>query len=100
MIKGIGIQEQTLLNQIAKDKNYYFQFNLQRLANDLIGSVLVDTNNQTQLYYCFKNINDFHPVPGWKDIDFRWQNDKIVHRNSQELLALASRFLEVLRSLR
>ncbi len=105
LVKGVGVQEQTLLNTIALDKNYYYQFNLQRLANDLVSAALAPTD-QSRLYYCFKNINEFHlvlfneSVPGWDDIELVWQNEGIVNQSSQELTLITSRFLEVLRTLR
>ena len=105
LVKGVGVQEQTLLNTIAHDKNYYYQFNLQRLANDLVSAALAPTD-QSRLYYCFKNINEFHlvlfneSVPGWDDIELVWQNEGIVNQSSQELTLITSRFLEVLRTLR
>ena len=105
MVKGVGVQEQTLLNQIAKGKNYYYQFNLQRLANDLASTALAPID-QSRHYYCYKNINEFHlalfnkSVPEWEEIQQRWEADGNVNQNSQELLLITSRFLEVLRTLR
>jgi hypothetical protein len=105
MVKGVGVQEQTLLNKIASANNYYYQFNLQRLANDLASAALAQLD-QSRLYYCFKNINEFHlallneSVPGWDGIELIWQNEGIVNQNSQELALITSSFLEVLRTLR
>jgi hypothetical protein len=106
MIKGVGVQEQSLLNNLAKTGGYYYQFNLQRLANDLLGTMLLNPTNKQQLFYCLKNINDFYlvlksiSVPGWHQIESNWSHSEIPKRNSQELLVMCPQFLEVLRSLR
>jgi hypothetical protein len=99
MIKGVGVQEQSLLNKLIHDRSsYYFHFNLQRLANDLLGAFVLNPGGHEQLYYCFKNINDFsmellgNPVPGWNE-------GKVTYHSSQELLELINRYLEVLESL-
>ena len=106
MIKGVGVQEQSLLNNLAKFGGYYFQFNLQRLANDLLGTLILHPTNQQQLFYCLKNINDFYmimksiSVPGWSQIESHWNQNVSPKHNSQELLSLCPQFIEVLRSLR
>jgi hypothetical protein len=106
MIKGAGVQEQTLLNQLARDrKSYYFDFNLQRLAHDLLGCFFLSPNQLTQLYYCYKNIHDFYlALTGqecfyWKEIEDRWAKG-IIYHNHQELTQFTARFLEELNSLR
>ena len=106
MIKGVGVQEQSLLNKLAKSGDYYYHFNLQRLANDLLGTMLLNATNQHQLFYCLKNINDFClamksiSVPGWHQIESNWTTTQSLKHNTQELLSLCPQFLEVLRSLR
>src|SRR5690606_1046285 len=60
LIKGIGVQEQTFVNRLAaKGEGYYRRFNGQRLAHDLIGAMLLEPENKTQLYYCFLNVHEF-----------------------------------------
>lgn len=84
LIKGVGIQEQTYLNELAKADHdgYYFKFNRQRLYHDLLGAITFNPDNCTQLYYCFLNIEMFHhSMRGsfsqyWNDIDTSWINRK------------------------
>ncbi len=66
LLKGVGIQEQTLLNKTASTTNpYYIKFNRQRLAHDLIGTLLQDIENESRLYYCFRNNQEFLDSFGW-----------------------------------
>jgi hypothetical protein len=107
LVKGVGVQEQTLLNQLAKDKtSHYFKFNQQRLALDLIGAVVHFPENQTQLYYCFKSIQDFiHTVEGskdapeWNNIQQLWNSEAKVFETPSDLFRLNKAYLEVLRTI-
>ncbi len=70
LFKGIGVQEQALLNSAAKTNSYYKSYNAQRLAHDLIGALLLDPDDKVQLYYCFRNIEDFLKSQGESIIPF------------------------------
>ena len=106
LIKGIGIQEQTLLNQLAKDNSYYYKFQRQRLATDLLGALIATDCTQVRFYYCFKNIEDFHESLStkrtnlWHLIEEKWHTASLIFSNSDEKLTLGLAYLDVLRSLR
>jgi hypothetical protein len=107
LVKGVGVQEQTLLNQLVKDKtSHYFKFNQQRLALDLVSAVVQFPDNHGQLYYCFKNIQDFvkaldksKDAPDWNKIDNLWKIHGLVAHNTAELFRLNKAYLEVLRTM-
>lgn len=100
LLKGAGVQEQSLLNQVAGGKGYYRSFCRQRLAHDLIGTLLQDPDNHRRLYYCFRNNQEFFealsldPAPGWNELS-RGPEGAIPWENS-ELLKVSLRNLEVL----
>jgi hypothetical protein len=93
LIKGIGLQEQTLLNELAAQKNtYYLNFSMQRLAHDLLGAILLSPDNHEQLYYCFANINAFclevqkSNSPFWEEIYQSWQLTKRLPYSHPDLI--------------
>jgi hypothetical protein len=93
LIKGIGVQEQTLLNKLASQRiPYYLQFNGQRLAHDLLGAILLTPDNHEQLYYCFANINSFclemtgASSPNWPEIQQSWQLTKQLPYSGRKLI--------------
>ncbi len=105
LVKGVGVQEQTELNQLAKDKNgYYFGFNQQRLAHDLIHTLITAPDNASRLFFCFKNIKEFaeasaNQIPReWPEVD-RWDHQGPFPFQGQHLLDISLRHLELLRSL-
>lgn len=104
LIKGCGIQEQNLLNEVAKTKEYYRRFCRQRLAHDLIGTLLQDVDNARRLYFCFKNNQEFlyshngTDAPGWNSLK-NLEVGKIPWERN-ELLRYALANLEVLEALR
>ena len=85
--------------------HYYFKFNKQRLAHDLVGSICLTQINATQLYYCFQNIKEFTQKvanltpPLWEEIDKQWQTQQRFTLNSDELIDLSTRYLDLLASL-
>lgn len=108
LVKGIGIQEQTLLNDIADSEitRYYYDFNLQRLAHDLIGAIILAPDNYRQLYFCFYNIEMFHnqitgkSIPSWKIIEMTWnEHQKLPCESKDELIDLTLSYLDILISL-
>ncbi len=101
LLKGVGIQEQTLLNKTAKTKNrYYIQFNRQRLAHDLIGTLLQDITNESRLYYCFRNNHEFLDAFGWGSAP-HWEElargtEGKIPWSREELIRISLANLEVL----
>jgi hypothetical protein len=106
LVKGVGVQDQALLNDLAKVDDYYRDFNRQRLANDLIGAMLSNPGNRELMYYCFKNINDFYRafydenLSSWPQIEAHWLESQSPSSDSPEFQDLCLRYLEVLRSMR
>lgn len=106
LIKAVGVQEQTLLNQLARDKSsYYFHYNLQRLATDLLGAYLLYPDNQSVLYYCFRNIHEFTSEvaktesPYWQTIEAKWTEEGRLPLQTHDLASLVKAYLDVLASL-
>jgi hypothetical protein len=93
LIKGIGVQEQTLLNQAGNTSGYYREFNRQRLAHDLVQALLLQPENKSQIFFCFKNIEDFIPA-------IREQEEEVkeLPSKSEDLIKLATRYLALLAS--
>jgi hypothetical protein len=100
LLKGCGVQEQELLNHVAsRIPGYYRKFCRQRLAHDLIGTLLQDPDNQRRLFYCVKNNQEFlrHfslEAPGWSTL--REQPEGNIPWNREEQLDYGLRNLEVL----
>jgi hypothetical protein len=106
LIKGIGIQDQPLLNRLAwQESGYYRDFCTQRLAHDLIGSVLLDPENSRQLYFCLKNIDEFlkgfieYPPTGWSQIS-SWKETEPFPLSREMILSEVYLNLELLESIR
>lgn len=105
MIKGIGVQEQSLLNRLAKEHVYYRKFSCQRLAHDLIGALILEPENTEQLYFCFFNIAEFHhaitgefPVK-WPEIESNWKKFRELRLKRDELEKLSVTYLDHLEAL-
>ncbi len=105
MIKGIGVQEQTQLNRLAKDHAYYRKFSCQRLAHDLIGALILEPENTEQLYFCFYNIAEFHhaltgefPLK-WPEIESNWKKFQNLRLKRDELEKLSVTYLDHLEAL-
>lgn len=101
LLKGVGVQEQTLLNQVAKRKTpYYVRYNRQRLAHDLIETLLQDIDNESRLYYCFRNNQEFLDSFGWGSAphweDLRTGPEGKIPWTREELLRISLANLEVL----
>lgn len=94
LIKGIGIQEQSLLNLAAKAPGYYREFNRQRLAHDLIQALILEPWNKSQIYFCFKNIEEYLSILGASETEFR-----NLPEGETELLDLSHKVLARLGSL-
>lgn len=106
LIKGVGIQEQNLLNELAIDHtSYYFKFNQQRLAHDLIGAFLDSHCKSSQLYFCFRNIKEFMEAtsntlpPDWEIINSTWSDKNDLLFDDDFLADLVSRHLDLLHGL-
>lgn len=106
IIKAVGVQEQTLLNELARNRtSFYFHYNLQRLATDLVGAYLLYPENHTQLYYCFRNIHEFTMAvaetesPDWHVIERKWTEEGHLPLQTHDLAGLVKAYLEVLTSL-
>ncbi len=105
MIKGIGVQEQSLLNRLAKEHPYYRKFSCQRLANDLIGALILEPENIEQLYFCFFNIAEFHQaITGvfptkWPEIETNWKKTRNLPLKRDELEKLSVTYLDHLEAL-
>jgi hypothetical protein len=107
LVKAVGVQEQTLLNALAAEKeNYYFHFNLQRLANDLISAFILNPTNSSQIYFCLRNIHEFNlaltgsETKYWQGIQTNWIERELFYHNHQELRTIVQAYLEVLKALR
>ncbi len=105
MIKGIGVQEQSLLNRLAREHSYYRKFSCQRLGHDLIGALILEPENTEQLYFCFFNIAEFHhaitgefPVK-WPEIESNWKNSRELRLKRDELEKLSVTYLDHLEAL-
>lgn len=104
LIKGVGIQEQSHLNTLAKTDNFYRNFCIQRLAHDLLGAILMEPENLRQLYYCFYNIQEFYKkltnenLPNWDEIDTYWQKKQELPFNMKGLLSESQSKLDLLES--
>lgn len=104
LIKGIGIQEQTLLNELAVQniKGLYFRFNRQRLAHDLLGAMILAPYNTTQLYFCFLNIQHFYfritkqQAPHWEKINHYWLQNGDLAFHGDELEEVCLSYLDLL----
>jgi hypothetical protein len=105
LIKGVGVQEQTLLNTLAARegrKSYYYRFNLQRLAHDLLGAMILDSGKQDQLFFCYQNIHAFLQAigaktsPHWPEIKQQWEQNRRFQYDTPALVALSLEFLELL----
>lgn len=57
LLKTIGVQEQTQVNELARVESYYYHYCHQRLLTDLYGSFL--SSDSVSVYYCLDNINQF-----------------------------------------
>ncbi|MES2528053.1 MAG: hypothetical protein V4598_13245 [Bdellovibrionota bacterium] len=105
MMKGIGIQEQTLLNRLAKEHAYYRKFSCQRLAHDLIGALMLEPENTEQLYFCFYNIAEFHHAltgkfpDKWPEIESNWKKFRDLRLKREELERLSVSYLDHLEAL-
>lgn len=107
LVKGVGIHEQTQVNELAvtNPKGYYFKFNCQRLAHDLIGSLYLEPDNEIQLYYCFSNIQDFYKsltkktIPQWDYVHESWQTNGKMPLLRPQILELSRAYLDLLASL-
>lgn len=106
LIKAVGVQEQTLLNELACDRSsYYFHYNLQRLATDLMAAYLIFPDNHRQLYFCFKNIHEFTlkvgniEAPEWQIIDQNWTQLGQLPLKTHDLAHLTQAYLDRLFSL-
>jgi predicted nucleotidyltransferase len=106
LVKSVGVQEQDELNKLAQKKGFYFDYNLQRLATDLVGAVIQYKEDHRLLYFCLKNINEFkfavtgQTVSGWISLEENWQKHDLIYRNTGELLELCRSYLEVLEGMR
>ncbi len=104
LIKGVGVQEQELLNSLTLDKkSYFYRFNRQRLAHDLINGLLFARTNDTQIYYCFKNIKDFlvahNKTPPLWIFPLEWNEAKALNVPEITLMQQGRLYLEELKSL-
>jgi predicted nucleotidyltransferase len=107
LVKSVGVQEQDELNKLAhKKKGYYFDYNLQRLATDLVGAVVQYKEDHRLLYFCLKNIQEFtfavtgQTVSDWESLEENWQKHDLIYRNNGELMELCRGYLEVLEGMR
>lgn len=94
LLKGTGIQEQTLLNRAAREIRYYRNFNRQRLAHDLVQALILEPKNTSQIFYCFKNIDEFLSALGAESEAFTGLPER-----REDLLALSRKALQRLRDL-
>lgn len=101
IIKGAGIQEQTLVNQLATDKSsYYYSFCRQRLTHDLVRAAIISPEDHQQLYYCFYNIHVFlthfkvYSPSLWNMVSIEWKLNGRVHSSKRPLKRLVAGFLD------
>jgi hypothetical protein len=104
MIKGIGVQEQSGLNRLAKEHPYYRRFSCQRLAHDLLGASILEPDNSEQLFFCFYNISFFiFEITGefpqiWPAIEISWKDNRMNSIKGKELERLIIANLDLLAS--
>jgi hypothetical protein len=105
LVLGAGVHGQNKLNELAwKESGYYRDFCTQRLAHDLLGCLLLNIENNRQLYFCFKNIQDFLlgfriESPGWNEIS-TWLDPHPFPLKHEEILEKSLRNLELLATIR
>lgn len=105
MMKGIGVQEQDHLNRVAREHPYYRKFSCQRLANDLIGALILEPDDIPQLYFCFFNISHFHhAITGkfpdkWPEIEKGWALRKDLPWQGETLERVCVTYLDHLEAL-
>lgn len=100
LIKGVGILEHTHLNKLTKDKSsYFYKFNKQRLAQDLLGATLSPHRNDMQIFYCLKNICEFIEFHRGK-IPPNWNaNEKLGFENFTAVKIVLSQYLDALKTI-